>query len=262
MTRKTKLETRAQTIQTELLKNGKISVGELAEILEVSVATVRRDLAALQKTGGLRRTHGGAISLEPLLYEPFRHDATFQGQIEKQTEEKRRIGIAAAALIEDGDVIALTAGTTTTYVARSIRNEHRITLVTSTVNVAMELSGRSNLSVIVTGGMLHGSWFSLIGPPAIHAMSQLVVDKVFLGVDGLSLEHGLTTFYLEEAALNAVMIRQAKQRIVVADHTKFHLLAHHVFGSVQDVNLLVTGIETPASVIDAYRARGVDVRQV
>lgn len=179
MKRTNKLANRVQAIQTELLKNGKITVQELADLLGVSVATVRRDLSQLERSGGLRRTHGGPIAVEPLLYEAFLYDATFQGQLERHAEEKRRIGIAAAEMIEDGDMIAFTAGTTTTQVARSIRNDHNVTVVTNTVNVAMELSGRSNVSVIVTGGLLHGSWFSLVGPPAMQTISQLVLDKVF-----------------------------------------------------------------------------------
>ena len=159
MKRSNKVVNRVQAIQSELLKNGRITVQQLAERLNVSVATVRRDLTELQRSGGLRRTHGGAISLEPLLYEPFRHDSTFQDQIERHAEEKRRIGVAAAELIADGQMVAFTAGTTTTQVARSILVDRRVTVVTNTVNVAMELSGRSNISIIVTGGQLHGAGF-------------------------------------------------------------------------------------------------------
>lgn len=262
MKRSEKLATRVQAIQTELLRNGKITVQELADRLNVSVATVRRDLADLQRSGGLRRTYGGAIPVEPLLYEPFKHDSTFQDQIQRQVEEKRRIGVAAAEMIQDGHMVAFTAGTTTTQVARSILVDRRVTVVTNTVNVAMELSGRPNLSIIVTGGQLHGGWFSLVGRQAIQAVQQMVFDLLFIGVDAIEPDRGLMTHYIEEAALNAAMIRQARKKVVTADHSKFSKTAHHVFGSLSDVDLIITETGIAESVIEPYRARGVEVRCV
>jgi DeoR family transcriptional regulator, aga operon transcriptional repressor len=262
MRRSDKLANRVQAIQTELLRNGKITVQELADRLNVSVATVRRDLTELQRAGGLRRTYGGAIPVEPLLYEPFKHDSTFQEQIERYAEEKRRIGVAAAELIQDGQMVAFTAGTTTTQVARSILVDRTVTIVTNTVNVAMELSGRPNISVIVTGGKLHGGWFSLVGPQAIHAVEQMVFDVLFIGVDALDVERGLMTHYLEEAALNSAMIRQARQKVVTTDHSKFGKAAHYVFGTLSDVDLIVTDTGAPESVIEVYEARGAKLKCV
>lgn len=262
MKRSNKVVNRVQAIQAELLRNGRITVQQLAERLNVSVATVRRDLAELQRSGGLRRTHGGAISLEPLLYEPFKHHSTFQEQIQRLAEEKRRIGVAAAELIQDGQMVAFTAGTTTTQVARSILVNRRVTVVTNTVNVAMELSGRANINIIVTGGQLHGGWFSMVGPRAIDAVRQMVFDILFVGVDALDLERGLMTHYLEEAALNAAMIQQATRKIVTADHSKFGKVTHHVFGALEDVDLIITDTAVPEVVLHAYRARGVDIKTV
>ena len=105
---------RTERILRELRQAGSISVEQLCELLSVSVATVRRDLQELEDKGLLRRTHGGAVSIEPLFYEPFRHDSSFQEQIERHAEEKRRIALAAADMVQDGETIALTAGTTTT----------------------------------------------------------------------------------------------------------------------------------------------------
>lgn len=262
MKRSNKVANRVQAIHTELLRHGTISVQQLAEQLNVSVATVRRDLAELQSSGGLRRTHGGAIPLEPLLYEPFSHDSTFQEQIRRHAEEKRRIGVAAAELIQSGQMVAFTAGTTTTQVARSILVDRKVTVVTNTVNVAMELSSRPNIDVIVTGGKLHGGWFSMVGPPAIQAVEQMVFDILFIGVDALDPQRGLMTHYLEEAALNAAMIRQAKRKIVTTDHSKFGKLAHHVFGKVTDVDLIVTDSNAGQTVLETFRGRGVEVRCV
>jgi DeoR/GlpR family transcriptional regulator of sugar metabolism len=262
MRRSNKVSSRVQAIQTELLRNGKTTVQELAERLNVSVVTVRRDLAELQRSGGLRRTHGGAIPVEPLLYEPFLHDATFQVQIERHAEEKRRIGIAAAELIQDLQMVAFTAGTTATQVARSIWVDRRVTVVTNTVNVAMELSSRPNITVIVTGGQLHGSWFSLVGPHAIHAVQKMVFDILFIGVDAIDTSRGLMTHYLEEAALNSAMIAQATKKVVVADHSKFSKTAHHVFGSPANVDLIVTDTDAPEETVRSFEEQGIEVRRV
>src|SRR5690348_5030121 len=125
-------------IMRELRQAGSVSVEQLCAMLTVSVATVRRDLEELEDKGLLRRTHGGAVTIEPLFYEPFRHASSFQEQIEKNAEEKRRIALAAADMVQDGETIALTAGTTTTEVVRSIRNRRGVTVGPSTINVAME----------------------------------------------------------------------------------------------------------------------------
>src|ERR1700735_885483 len=101
---------RTKSILSELQRTGSVSINDLCQRFDASVATIRRDLQQLEEQGLLRRTHGGAVSIEPLFYEAFRHDSSFQEQIERHAEEKRRIAMAAANLVEDGDTIALTAG--------------------------------------------------------------------------------------------------------------------------------------------------------
>ena len=252
---------RMKTILRELLRVGSISVEGLTGQIGVSVATIRRDLNALEQQGLLRRTHGGAIALEPLLYEPFRDDSSFQEQIERFAEEKRRIGLAAAALIEDGETIGLTAGTTATQVARSIRNSG-ITLVTNTVNVAMELSQRKDISVFVTGGVLHGGWFSLVGPAAMEAMSQIYLDILFIGVNGIEVQRGLTASHADEAAINRIMVRQAKKKIAVVDHSKFGIAATHRFAGVEDLDLIITDTDATDEIIEPFLRKGLEVRRV
>src|SRR5215472_13670490 len=113
-------EERSQQILQELLRAGRVGVEDLARRFDVSASTIRRELRALESRGLLRRTHGGAITIAPMLYEPFRHLSSFQQQEEQRAGEKRRIGLAAAALIADGETISIGAGTTTTQVARSL----------------------------------------------------------------------------------------------------------------------------------------------
>jgi DeoR family transcriptional regulator of aga operon len=253
---------RTERILRELQQAGSISVEQLCALLDVSVATVRRDLQDLEDKGLLRRTHGGAVSIEPLFYEPFRHDSSFQVQIERHAEEKRRIALAAADLVQDGETIALTAGTTTTEVVRSIRNRRGVTVVTSTINVAMELTKRTDLEVFVTGGFLRGDWFSLVGPAAGHAMSQINVDKVFLGVNGIDAQKGLTSANSGEAAINRIMVEQAKQRIAVADHSKLGVVATYRFCHASEISVLITDTEASDEAVHSFERIGIEVKRV
>jgi DeoR family transcriptional regulator of aga operon len=257
-----KATSRADQILREMQRAGPVSIDELCVMLDVSIATVRRDLQELEEQGLLQRTHGGAIPIEPLFYEAFRHDSSFMEQIGRHAEEKRRIALAAAELVKDGDTIALTAGTTTTEVVRCIRNRKGVTVVTSTVNVAMELSKRKDLEVFVTGGFLRGDWFSLVGPAANYAMSQIFVGKAFLGANGIDAKCGLTSGNPGEAAINRVMVSQAQQKIVVGHHSKLGFVATHRFCGVEEVNLLITDSGATDEAIAPFLALGIEVRRV
>jgi DeoR family transcriptional regulator of aga operon len=253
---------RGQLILEQLLRTGALTIEELCERFGISVATARRDLDQLEKQGRLRRTHGGAKAVEPLLYEPFRHVSTFQVESDHYAEEKRRIGIAAAALIQEGDTIAVTSGTTALYVTRGIPVDKKITVVTNTVNVAMELSNRTDLSIFVTGGFMHGGWFSLVGTVAAQAMRGIFVDRVFMGASGVHAEHGITAFHSDEAGFNSVMVKQARQKIVVADRSKLGELATHLFCPIQDVDILITDAGATDSDIAPFLANGIEVQRV
>jgi DeoR family transcriptional regulator of aga operon len=250
----------------EILKlvrqGGMIANEQLAEHLSVSVTTVRRDLQDLEMQGLLRRTHGGAIAIEPLFYEPFRHDSSFQEQTGRNAEEKRRIGFAAAAMVEDGDTIAVTPGTTTTEVVRNLRNLRGVTVVTSTVNVAMELSNRKDIEVYLTGGYLRGHWFSMVGPAAVHSARRIFPDKMFVGVNGMDADRGLTSLDEEEAELISVMMEQSKRKIVVADHTKLGAVATHLIAPVDGVERLITDTAAADLQLAPFGARKIEVVRV
>src|SRR5438270_13152220 len=130
---------RWEQILQELLRHGEVSVDSLARNFSVSTATIRRDLSELERQGLLRRNHGGAEPVAPMLYEPFRHLSSFQEQEEKCAAEKRQIGLTAATLISDGEIIAIGAGTTTTQLARSIRHRKSSTVLPNALTGAMQL---------------------------------------------------------------------------------------------------------------------------
>ena len=231
---------RRKKILLQLLRDGEVTVLQLAARLNTSTASVRRDLTDLEGAGLLRKTHGGAIQVEPMFYEPFRYLSSFVGQEQFHAAEKRRIGLAAAEIVKDGETIALGAGTTTTQVGRSLRHRKGITVVTNALNIAMELSHRANLNIIVTGGAISRDSFALTGASGIAAVGDLFYDKAFIGVDGIHPEHGLTTNCPDQASVLRAMMRQSCQRIVVADHTKIGSVGTALIAPVTDVDLIIT----------------------
>jgi DeoR family transcriptional regulator of aga operon len=255
-------QARLTIILTSLQKTGAVSVEELSNQLQVSQVTVRRDLDTLEAQGLLRRTHGGAVSIEPLFYEPFRNDRSFQAQLEKFADEKRKIGRAAAGLIKKGDIISLTPGTTTTEVVRGLPLNHEITVVTSTVNVAMELSKRKDLDVYVTGGHLHGDWFSLVGPTAAQSLSRVMIHVLFVGADGIDAKAGVSCFDPEEAQLNATMVKHAQKKVAVVDHSKFGIVAGWRICSTNEIDVLVTDSGATDEMVAPFQEADIEVIRV
>jgi DeoR family transcriptional regulator of aga operon len=253
---------RSTDILRELRQAGSVSVGSLSDKLGVSLATVRRDLQEMEARGLLRRTHGGAIPIEPLFYEPFRHDQSFQDQVGRFADEKRRISMAAAGLVSPGDTVAFTAGTTTTELMRSLQGLSGISVVTNTVNVAMELSARKDIDVFVTGGHLRGDWFSLVGPAAIATVRGLFIDVMFIGVNGIHAERGLTCLNPDEAEINRAMVQQAKRKIAVTDHSKLGIITKWLICATEAIDLLITDKGASDEMIAPFLERGVKVSTV
>jgi DeoR/GlpR family transcriptional regulator of sugar metabolism len=253
---------RIRSIRDQLQQHGSVSLNELCERFEASIATIRRDLQQLEEQGLLRRTHGGAVSIEPLFYEAFRKDSSYVDVVQRHADEKRRIGRAAAELVQEGNTISLTPGTTTNEVVRCLRYESGIKVITNTVNVAMELSKRKDIEVFVTGGHLRGDWFSLVGPIAVDNMSRAYVDIAFVGADGIDPAAGLTCHNPDEAAVNRVVVTQARKRIAVLDRSKFGVITSWKMCAVEDCDLIITDKGATKDLIAPYVKRGVEVRRV
>jgi DeoR family transcriptional regulator, aga operon transcriptional repressor len=257
-----KQQSRLTAILGVLRQSGLVTVESLSAELGVSVVTIRRDLDQLERDGLLQRTHGGAVSIEPLFYEPFKNDRSFQAQLEKLAEEKRRIGRAAAALVKPGETIALTPGTTTTEVIRGLPLNQNNTVVTNTINIAMELSKRKDLEVFVTGGHLRGDWFSLVGPTAIQSLEQIIVHTLFIGADGIDSTWGATCFSSDESDLNSAMVRLSRRRIAVVDHSKFGIVAGWRICQTTDLHTLITDMGATDEMIEPFRQAGIEVIRV
>ena len=250
---------RSEQILQELLRHGEVSVDSLARSFGVSAATIRRDLSELERQGLLRRIHGGAGSVAPMLYEPFRHLSSFHEQEEKCAAEKRQIGLIAASLISDGETIAIGAGTTTTQFARCIRHRKGITIFTNAINIAMELSHLPDITVLMTGGSLSGAWFALVGDMAQRNISEMFFDKAFIGVDGAHVDHGMTTNYPDQAGIHRTMMRQARQRIVLADHRKIGAIGRSLIWPTNDIDKLIIDKSTSDDAIAPFIAKDIVV---
>lgn len=245
-----KTDKRAKEILRLLLHHGKASVDGLTTELTASPASIRRDLARLEEQGLVYRTHGGAMLAGNAVYEPFRFDASFQVREERFAAEKKRIAQAAAALVQERETIGLAAGTTTTLIARQLRHRRGIHIITNAVNIGMELSSITALETTLTGGSIRWAGaYSLIGPAAIETLNMFVLDRLFLGVTGVDAERGATLIEPEEAAVLRVMVRQAREVIVVADSSKLGMVSPAVICPPRDIDVLITddGISDEAS---------------
>jgi DeoR family transcriptional regulator of aga operon len=258
-----RLEHRTERILKLLLQLGSISVEELVSTLDASAPSIRRDLARLESKGLVRRTHGGATLVQELLYEPFRYDTAFQNREQQFVLEKRRIGIAAAELIQENDTIGFTAGTTTTWVARNLLHRNHLKVITNAVNIGMELCNMPGLRVHLTGGYVHWPWsFSLIGPAAIDSLKDMFIDKLFLSVSGVDANRGTTTNESDEALTFRAMVKQAKQVIVVADSSKLGVVTPSLICPIEDVNVLITDVGASDGVAGEFQQKEIKVIRV
>jgi DeoR family transcriptional regulator of aga operon len=255
-----KTDQRAQEILRLLLRQGKTSIEELTGILGKSPASVRRDLIRLEERRLVHRTHGGVMLAEQVVYEPFRFDASFQVREDRFAAEKQRIARVAAGMVLEGETIGLTAGTTTTQVARSLRQRSGLRIITNAVNIGMELSNCVGLETNLTGGSMRWAGaFSLVGSAAVESLSAFIMDRAFIGVCGVDPKRGATTIEDDEAAVFRAMARQAKEVIVVADSSKVGMMSPAVICPPEAVDVLITddGISTVA--LEAFARIGVRV---
>jgi DeoR family transcriptional regulator of aga operon len=247
---------RLSRIVEHLSANGSVGVGELADELGVSAATVRRDLGMLQEQRLLARTHGGAVAHSVLFELPLRYRSA------RRQGEKARIAAAAAERVPDGLAIGMTGGTTTTEAARALSDRRRLTVVTNSLNIAAELAVRPNLKLVVTGGVARPESYELVGPLAEASLSALYLDIVFVGVDGIEVSAGLTTHHEVEAHTNRALIGRARQVIVLADSSKIGQVAFARICDLTAVDEVITDAGADPQAVTALREAGAVVTLV
>jgi DeoR family transcriptional regulator of aga operon len=245
---------RLDGILDRLASDGSVSVRELSDELGASPATVRRDLSLLEAQNLLSRSHGGAVS-NGLLYElPVRYRGG------RHAEEKARIAAAAADRIADAQTIGLTGGTTTTEVARRLR-ERSLTVVTNAINIASELVISETIRLVVTGGVARPQSYELIGPLAERTLEDLNVDLIFLGADGVNAS-GATTHDEIEAQTDRKMAERAARVVVVCDSSKIGRSALSRICPLTEIDELITDVDAPAEQLEPLLNAGVEVVQV
>jgi len=247
---------RLSAILERLADGGTVDVGELAEELSASPATIRRDLAALEQQRLLARTHGGAVA-HAVSYElPLRYKGV------RYAEEKRRIADAAAGTVSEGMAVGLTGGTTATEVARALAARQQLTIVTNALNIASELGARPNIKLIVTGGLARSQSYELSGPIAEAALNGINLDVAFIGVDGIDARAGCTTHQEVEAHTNGVMIQHARRVVVVADSSKIGKVAFARICEAGGVDELISDDAAEETAVKALSDRGARVTLV
>ena len=254
---------RSELIVKFLLRTGSATIEEILAVAGSSAPSIRRDLVRLESRGLIRRTHGGATLVEPLLYEPFRYDSSFLAREQRYAEQKRRIGLAAAELVQANESIGLTASTTTTHVGRSLRHRDKIQVVTNAINIGMELCNQPGIRTYLTGGVVPWAWsFSLTGNAALGFLDDVYMDKVFLSVTGLDAERGATTLETDEALVFRKMIKQAKQVIVTADSSKLGKVSPAFICPLNEIQTLITDTDASSESLAPFERQGVRILRV
>jgi DeoR/GlpR family transcriptional regulator of sugar metabolism len=252
------LKSARQTRIRQLVEaNGHVSVNELNLLLEVSEATIRRDLDALAQSGWVRRTHGGAVRVTRAGKEP----PILQRQVKYQTE-KQLIGQRAASMVKEGQTIFLGSGTTVHEVARNIRDVPDLTIITNTLNVVNELVDCDNVELVVIGGMFRQSELSMVGHIAEQAIREFRADKVIMGMRGVDPEHGFTSDYLPEAITDRAILSIAPCNIVVADHSKLGRVSTVFLAPITTAHVLVTDKAAPPEIVSEMEELGLEVQLV
>lgn len=237
---------RQRLILTRARADGRVEVGPLASDLEVAEETVRRDLRELVDRGVLQRVHGGAYPVESAGFE-----STIKHRSSSLIGEKRRIATAAAERLHGAETVYIDEGVTPQFVAEALHPEHPVTVVTSSLLAAGALADARNVTVLLLGGRLRGRTLATVDHWALRMLRDLVIDLAFLGANGISREHGLTTPDPAVAAVKSEVMGRSRRRVFVGLHTKFGVASFCRFADVGDFELLVT--DTGLSANDARR---------
>lgn len=244
---------RRERIQEYLALHKIARTVDLCNMLDASEATVRRDLEALEQDGILERTHGGAILSQRMILEP-----EYRQRAQHNPDEKRRIGAMAASLIEEGDIVFINSGTTTTQVIQQIRGDAEITVFTNNLNAALEM-GEPGFQHYLVGGEYQPRSKSLAGRFAIENLKQVYANKAILGVDGISLKHGCTVPANGEAEVVRQMIDRTMGRIiVVADHSKWGVVSNFQIATIDEIDIFVTDAALDKSAFESLSAHSVE----
>src|SRR3954462_9200282 len=231
-----------------------VHVAELAEAFAVSEVTVRSDLGELARQGLVARIRGGVRALQQ-----GQSEVGFDLRLRLEVERKRAIARAAAAMVDEGEAIALDASTTAYYLALELRSKRELVVITNGLLVATALADAPGITVLVTGGMLRMSAMSVVGDFGADVLRTTRINKGFLGARGLSLSRGLMDLNPDEGRIKQEMADACEQVYGIFDGTKWHRSALLAFVSTHDLAGVITDPGAPPEEVEAWRGAGVDV---
>lgn len=247
-------EERHEIIMAELIKRESIGVADLAALLEVSVVTIRKDLNELEQENRLYRSHGKAI-----LINPYINNRSVNEKEKLATEEKMTIGHTAASMITKDDSIIIASGTTVHALAHNIKPIHKLTVISASLRVSEILAAEEAIDIIQLGGTLRHSSSSVVGKYAESILQNFCCSKLFLGVDGIDLDYGITTTDLREAELNREMMKIAQKTIVLADSSKFRRRGFSKICNIDEIDTIITDRGIPSGIAAHLEEMGIEL---
>lgn len=245
---------RRQQILRQLLEQGSVQVADLVGRYGVSAVTIRTDLGHFEEQGLATRTHGGATLVRT---PPQEQDIHEKDALNLPLKES--IGARAAQLVQPGDNIIIDSGSTTMTLARHLRGHRDVTVMTNGLNIAWELANAAGVNVLLTGGQLRKQSLSLQGSQAEASLNPYSFDTLFLGVDGLDLQFGLTTHDEAEARLNHRMVERARRIVVLTDASKFGRVSLHRIAYLDQIHAVITDAGIDEATREGLQRRGIDV---
>jgi DeoR/GlpR family transcriptional regulator of sugar metabolism len=245
---------RRQWLLSRARTEGRIDVAAVTEELDVAPETIRRDLNLLESHGLLRRVHGGAIPVERLGFE-----GAHATRAVTRWEEKVRIAKAAVELLDAAESVYLDEGSTTQALVDALPADRPFTVVTNSLPTAMAVTARNNVNLLMLGGRVRSRTLGTVDHWSTRMLGDLVIDLAFLGTNGISVAHGLTTPDPAVAAVKSAVVSAARRRVLVADHTKFGVNSFCRFAAVRDLEAIVTDTGLADDEAQVYRDQGVPV---
>lgn len=245
---------RHELILHQLKEKGRVSIQELSTRLEVSEVTIRKDLKLLEDKSLLFRIRGGGS-----LNNPYAHERPINEKALLNADEKQRIGQVARTLISQHDSIIIGSGTTVFELARCLNPTAALTVITPALKVAQELSGRTHVEVMQLGGLIRPNSYSVTGAQAEYMLENLSCGLLFIGVDGIDFEFGLSISNLTEISLNRKMIEAAQSVAVLADSSKFGRRGIGKIGDLDQTQYVVTDPGVSAETVQLLEERGIKV---
>lgn len=247
-------EERHDFIVDYLIQCDSASVNDLAEKLNVSSVTIRKDLSELEKENKLYRSHGKAILINPYII-----DRNLNEKQKLYIEEKIAIGEEAAKLITPKDFILIASGTTVYYFALRIEPQHPLTVITSSIQVAEILSKNPSIEIIQLGGIIRQRTLSVVSKFAEQMVTNFSCNKLFMGADGIDLDHGIFATNLLEASLNKVMIKCAQKIVILADSSKFTRRGFSKICDIDEIDHIITDDRISDATARLIEDRGIEL---